>query len=304
VVSDPSKGARLNGYLPVLERHRVPVRYNFEPGDMNWVEYRPKAKLLVLHRIFPEGIRLPDFFFGKNVVHLPTLKCHVYTTMTGAMKNAFGGLLDRHRHYAHSWIHETLVDLLAIQREIHAGLFALMDGTTAGNGPGPRTMIPVVKDYMLASADPVAIDAVAARLMGFDPANIGFIRLAHEAGLGIGDPAAIEIVGVDVASESFGFHVGSNGASRVGDLLWFGQLQRLQRYLFHTPLVHLFVLGSALYHDLYRWPFKDRQVFQRWREQTAWGQLFARYEAERPLQVSSIDVPPDVPHRARAGARL
>ena len=68
--------------------------------------------------------------------------CHIYTTTTGAMKNAFGGLLNTKRHYTHSWIHETLVDLLAIQREIHSGLFAIMDGTTAGDGPGPRTMRP------------------------------------------------------------------------------------------------------------------------------------------------------------------
>ena len=109
---------------------------------MKWVEYRPKAKMHVLHRIFPDGIQIPDYFFGKNIVHLPTMKCHIYTTTTGAMKNAFGGLLATKRHYTHSWIHRTLVDLLAIQKEIHSGLFAVMDGTTAGNGPGPRTMIP------------------------------------------------------------------------------------------------------------------------------------------------------------------
>src|SRR5438477_4843751 len=108
------------------------------------------------------------------------------------MKNAFGGLLNTRRHYTHSWIHETLVDLLAIQKEIHSGIFAVMDGTTAGNGPGPRTMYPVVKNVMLTSSDQVAIDAVAAKLMGFDPLSIGYIRRAHDAGLGIGNPREIE----------------------------------------------------------------------------------------------------------------
>ena len=65
------------------------------------------------------------------------MKTHVFTTMTGAMKNAFGGLLHRKRHWTHSVIHETLVDLLAIQQEIHSGVFAVMDGTFAGDGPGP-----------------------------------------------------------------------------------------------------------------------------------------------------------------------
>src|SRR6266511_1986263 len=117
--------------------YAVPVRYSFEPRDMHWVRYEPKAPMLALDRIYPEGIYVPDFFFQKNIVHLPTVKCHIYTTTTGAMKNAFGGLLNTRRHYTHSWIHETLVDLLAIQKEIHTGLFAVMDGTTAGNGPGP-----------------------------------------------------------------------------------------------------------------------------------------------------------------------
>ena len=137
VVTDPFKGDRLNGYDRILSGHQVPVKYNFRPEDMSWIEYRPKAKMLALDHIYPEGIRIPDFFFGKNIVHLPTIKCHLYTTTTGAMKNAFGGLLNKHRHYTHSWIHETLVDLLNIQKEIHPGIFAVMDGTTAGNGPGP-----------------------------------------------------------------------------------------------------------------------------------------------------------------------
>jgi hypothetical protein len=86
-------------------------------------------------------LRLPDYFPGKSIVHLSTIKCHIYTT-TGAMKNAFGGLLNTGRRHTHSWIHEVLVDLLAIQKEIHPGIFALVDGTTAGDGPGPRTLRP------------------------------------------------------------------------------------------------------------------------------------------------------------------
>src|SRR5207248_987245 len=180
VVTNAFKGEDLNHYVPIFKKYSVPVLYNFKDGDMAWVPYQPKARMRVLNRIFPEGIHIPDYFFGKNAVHLPTTKCHIYTTTTGAMKNAFGGLLNTRRHYTHSWIHETLVDLLAIQKEIHSGRFAIMDGTTAGIGPGPRTMYPVVKNVMLASADQVAIDVVAAKMMGLDPLSIDYIRLAHE----------------------------------------------------------------------------------------------------------------------------
>ena len=278
VVTDAFKGEDLNGYVPIFQHYGIPVLYNFKDEDMRWVHYQPRAKMLVLDRVFPEGIHVPDYFFGKNIVHLPTVKCHIYTTTTGAMKNAFGGLLNTRRHYTHSWIHETLVDLLAIQKEIHSGLFAVMDGTTAGNGPGPRTMFPQVKNVVLASADQVAIDAVAAKLMGFDPLSIPYIRLAHDAGLGIGDPRQIDLVGdTDLANESWGFSVGDNGASRVGDIVWFGPLKPIQNVFMRTPLVNLFILGSEAYHDYYRWPVRDRHVFEAWLANTPWGELFQAY---------------------------
>jgi uncharacterized protein (DUF362 family) len=284
VVTNAFKGEDLNHYVPIFKRYDIPVRYNFKDEDMTWVRFEPKARMRVLKRIFPEGIHIPDYFFGKNIVHLPTTKCHIYTTTTGAMKNAFGGLLNTRRHYTHSWIHETLVDLLAIQKEIHPGIFAIMDGTTAGNGPGPRTMYPVVKNVMLASADQVAIDAVSAKMMGFDPMSLDYIRLAHEDGLGVGDPREIEIVGdEDAARENWKFHVGKN-LVRVGggDLIWFGPLKRFQKLFFHTPLVNGFILASDVYHDFYRWPLVDRRVFERWCETTAWGQMFLRYAQVGP----------------------
>jgi uncharacterized protein (DUF362 family) len=278
VVTNAFKGEDLNHYVPLFRKYGVPVLYNFKESDMRWVEYKPKARMHVLERIFPDGIRIPDYFQGKNIVHLPTVKCHIYTTTTGAMKNAFGGLLATHRHYTHSWIHRTLVDLLAIQKEIHPGIFAIMDGTTAGNGPGPRTMIPVIKDYMLASADQVAIDAVSAKMMGFDPMSLEYISVAHQDGLGVGDPRDIEIVGDDISNESWGFKVGDNLASMAGDFIWFGPLKAIQKLFFHTPLVNVFVAASEAYHDYYRWPVKDKKTFENWKRDTQWGRLFQSYE--------------------------
>jgi uncharacterized protein (DUF362 family) len=298
VVTNAFKGEDLNRYVPVLERYDVPVLYNFKPEDMGWEVYRPKARMRVLDDIYPDGIKIPDYFFGKNIVHLPTVKCHIYSTTTGAMKNAFGGLLHDHRHYTHSWIHETLVDLLAIQKEIHPGIFAVVDGTTAGNGPGPRTMHPVVKNYMLASADQVAVDAVAAKMMGFDPFDIDYIRIAHEDGLGVGDIRDIEIVGDDISGESWGFHVGNNGASLVGGLLWFSPLRKIQKVFFRTPLVHAFIFGSEAYHDYYRWPMRDSKVFEQWKRETPWGALFERY-ADGPLEGPESTTP-----TSREGARV
>jgi uncharacterized protein (DUF362 family) len=281
VVTQAQKGERLNNFKPVHDKYNLPVKYNFNPGDTRWVTYEPKGKMLVLDQIYPKGIRIPDIFFGKNVVHLPTIKTHIYTDYTCAMKNAFGGLLDTTRHYTHPVIHETLVDLLRIQKEIQAGTLAVADGTTAGSGPGPRTMTPVVKNLLLASTDQVAIDAVVAKLIGFDPMNVKCIRLASEAELGNGHLDDIEVIGDmdtnEVKRTSWDFVVGDNAASKVGDLFWFGPLKPLSRLMFQTPMVNAFIMGSFIYHDYIWYPGEGRKVVDEWLRDTEWGQLFLSY---------------------------
>jgi len=278
VVTSAEKGEVLNKQRPVCEYYDVPILYNFRRSDMTWQVYRPTAEMAVLDTIFPTGILIPDYFIGKNIVHLPTMKCHIYTNTTGSMKNAFGGLLDNKRHYCHSKIHETLVDLLAIQKEIHPGIFAIMDGTTAGNGAGPRTMTPVAKNVLLASSDCVAIDAMGAKMMGFEPMDYKFIRLAHERGLGVGRAEEIEIVGdADAAAENWRFHTGDNTASRVGKLFWFGPLRWFERLMFHTPIVYAFIFASAVYHDRLWYPIRGRKAVNRWLTDSPWGRLFADY---------------------------
>ncbi len=280
VVTSASKGELLNKQRPVCEHYGVPIKYNFRPEDMRWTMYEPKShEPLAVDDVFTKGVHIPDYFIGKNVVHLPTVKCHIYTNTTGAMKNAFGGLLDNKRHYCHSRIHETLVDLLAIQKEIHPGIFAVMDGTTSGNGPGPRTMTPVTTNVYLASRDCVAIDAVAAKMMGFEPMDHKFIRLAHERGLGVGRIGEIEIVGdVDAADENWHFHTGDNFASGVGKQFWFGPLKWFEHLMFHTPVVYCFILASAVYHDRVWYPVKGRKIVKKWLAESPWGRLFERYQ--------------------------
>jgi uncharacterized protein (DUF362 family) len=283
VITNAFKGEDLNRYVPIFQHYNFPVRYNFRAQDMIWVPYRPQAKLRALDHIYPEGIYIPDYFIGKNIVHLPTVKTHMYTTTTGAMKNAFGGLLSKYRHYTHTWIHETLVDLLAIQKEIHPGVLAIMDGTTAGNGPGPRLMEPVVKNVILASADQVAIDAVAAKLMGFDPLGIKYIRLAHDQGLGIGNPRSIELAGDDVSNENWGFKVGYSTHTFLAWLAWYGPTSVFQKLVLRTPLVIVPTFIGEIEQDYLYWPLKFKSVAQHWRATTAWGQLFQKYEREGVL---------------------
>ena len=276
VVVSARRGEVANKQKQVLEgKYGLRNIHLYDKGE-DWIQYVPKAKMRVLDKIYPEGIRIPKRLVGSNIIHLPTMKTHVFTQMTGAMKNAFGGLLFEKRHWTHSVIHETLVDLLAIQKEIHPGLFAVMDGTFAGDGPGPRCMIPHVKNYILASGDMVAIDAVAAKMMGFDPLAIKFIRLAHEQGLGCGDVREIEVVGEDISTVNFHFDVGDTFASRGQKMIYWGPLKWLEHLLLRTVLTPWSYAASILYHDVYWYNCVGRARVKQALE-TDWGKLFATY---------------------------
>ena len=276
VVVDPKLGAKNNHLDTVIEKHGLEFMYLYEEG-VNWIKYEPKAKMLVLDNVFPDGILIPDVMVGKNAVHMPTLKTHVFTTMTGAMKNAFGGLLRENRHWTHSVIHETLVDLLAIQKEIHPGLFAVTDGTIAGDGPGPRAMVPKIKNYIIASADQVAIDAVASKMMGFDPMSLKFLRLAHEHGLGCADVKEIEVVGEDISEVNFHFHSKQDTfASRGQKLIYHGPLKPLENVLLRSCIAPWSYYASRLYHDGYWYPCKGKPRVHAIL-QTEWGKLFSSY---------------------------
>lgn len=275
VVVDAYVGERNNKQKAVVDAYGVRNVHLYEP-EVRWIRYEPRAPMLVLNKIFPDGILIPEMFIGRNIVHLPTVKTHVFTKITGAMKNAFGGLLTEKRHWTHGVIHETLVDLLTIQQEIHSGLFAVMDGTFAGDGAGPRAMRWHEKDVILASADQVAIDAMSAKLQGFNPMEIPFLRLAHEMGLGVADPQQIELVGYDVSGEDWRFVQEDTLASTGQKLIYHGALKPFENLLLRSPLVPWSFFASNFYHNVYWYPFVGRPRVQAALE-TKWGRLFQQY---------------------------
>jgi len=285
VVIDARLGERENKQVQVVEAHGLRNLHIYEDGE-EWIDIRDAVgdltrSFLVLNDVYRDGFLIPRRFIGENVVHLPTVKTHVFTTTTGAMKNAFGGLLNEHRHWTHPVIHETLVDLLRIQQKIHRGVFAVMDGTFAGDGPGPRCMVPHVKNVILASADQVAIDAVAAKLMGFDPLSIRYLRLAHDAGLGCADPREIEIAGdAEAAAENWHF-VGPfehmTFASRMQHLIYWGPLRRPLEWSLKTVLAPWAYVASVVYHDSFWYPLRAKRMM-RTALDSPWGRLFRNWE--------------------------
>jgi uncharacterized protein (DUF362 family) len=274
VVTDPIAGCRNNKWQAVLERHGLP----FIPlADVEWTTYHFASPLLKLNQIFPEGIEVPKMYLGKNVLHAPTVKTHGHSVTTGAIKNSFGGLLREVRHYAHEFMHEVLVDLMYMQRELHPGVFAVMDGTVMGDGAGPRTMTPRIGNIILASADQVAIDAIAARIMGFDPLNIPYLRMCQERGLGVADPRDIEIFGdEDAARLNMGFKTSRSLVIWGDQLIRKGPLRPLKHLLLHSPLVAWAPFASNVYHDFLWYPTAGRGRIRDF-AQTPWGRLFETY---------------------------
>ena len=296
VVVDARLGERENKMLAVTNAHGLQNIHLYETGE--WINIRDAVgdlanEFICLNRVYPKGFMIPKRFMGENIIHLPTVKTHIFTTTTGAMKNAFGGLLNERRHWTHPVIHETLVDLLMVQKKIHRGVFAVMDGTFAGDGPGPRCMVPYVKNVILASADQVAIDAVAASLMGFDPLKeLRYVRLAHERGLGCGDLRDIEIVGdTGAASENWHFagpYKNMTFASRMQHKIYWGPLKKPLAWTLKTVLAPWSYIASVAYHDFYWYPLHQKIVDEILH--SPWGRLFHNWE-KVALSPDDIAVP-------------
>lgn len=273
VVTEPIKGAENNKWTPIIRNYDL----LFIPlPDVEWVKYEFKSKLLKLNEIFPEGIEIPKMFIGKSIIHLPTVKTHGHSTTTGAVKNAFGGLLKEVRHFAHRYIHEVLVDLLMMEKELHPGKFCVMDGTVCGDGAGPRTMEPKVKNIILASGDSVAIDSISAKIMGFDPMNIPYIRMAHEMGLGVGNPREIDVFGEDISEINFQFKAKRSLVIWGDQMIRKGFMRPFEKLLLRSPLFVWAPFASNIYHDCLWYPTVGRKRIKQFLK-TDWGQLWQRY---------------------------
>ncbi len=300
VVTNIEKGLKGNKWSPIIKRYgawfvpltRVPfVPYESLRHRFNSLKNR---QLHVLDsKIFPEGFKIPEFYVGKSIIHLPTMKTHGHTGAIGgslkqtkeemkhggitcSMKNAFGGLLTKRRHFSHQFMSEVLVDLLIIQKQIHPNIMAVVDGTVCGDGAGPRTMIPRIKNYLLAGYDQVAVDAVVAKMLGFEPLKLPAIKLAHEEGLGCGDFEDIEIIGEDVSTINWNFKV------KRSLVIWGDQMVRKGSLRFINPLLQnkVFftfpILGSLIFHDMLWYPTIGKKRINNFFK-SEWGKLFKNY---------------------------
>ena len=76
VVVSAKKGEKANKHLPVVKKYGLRNIHLHENEE--WIRYEPKGKIRVLDQIFPKGIIIPKKMIGENIIHLPTMKTHVF----------------------------------------------------------------------------------------------------------------------------------------------------------------------------------------------------------------------------------
>jgi uncharacterized protein (DUF362 family) len=171
-------------------------------NGVEWLNLRhveDKVKLEVPNGEVLKSITVPRLVTESAVISAAKLKTHVNTTVTLGMKNMFGLLPDKFKGKYHmKGISNVVVDINTV---LHSAL-TVIDGFVGMEGQGPIDGTPVQMNLIIAGTDPVATDATAARVMGFNPFKIKHIRKAFEKGLGSSDA---EIVGEKLETVKYAF---------------------------------------------------------------------------------------------------
>lgn len=236
VVVNVEDALRLTRLDEVCRRHGV-TWVNMSKGK--FVRMRSPERL-ILH-----DVHIPEILTRTEMITLPLMKTHNKSTITGAIKNQWG-CLQTLRHNFHLVLSAALVDVNTLVQP----RFAVMDGTIALEGNGPKSGVPREMNTLLASANLVGIDATAARIMGFDPTNIEHLRLCAEHGLG-SLPGSFAEVGDDVDAMVEAFVPAKHNAVSWLELAL--RRSAVQRLVFKTPLLKLFSWGARRYYDVWDW---------------------------------------------------
>ena len=174
-----------------------------ERNDVEWVNLRhlkEKVDIPIQGGQVLKKITVPRLVKESAVISVAKLKTRNATQVTLGMKNMFGLLPDKLKFKYHfKGISKVIVDINTVLRPA----ITVIDGFTAMDGKGPTNGNPVQMDTIIAGIDPVATDATACRVMGFDPHTISHIRRAYDKTLGEIDQVEIVGDGIDAVMKPF-----------------------------------------------------------------------------------------------------
>ena len=179
------------GAIRLAKKIGIPL-YDFKKGERVKVKINDgtMTKTVTVHKIVTEC----DF-----IISVPKLKTHCETVVSLSLKNMKGLVCsDKERLRFHLLdVNQCLVDL----NRVFKPKLAIVEGLIGLQGIGPSSPgTPVDLGLLIGGQDPVAVDAVCARIMRVEPAEIRHIKLAAEAGLGTMDLDEIEIRGQELKS--------------------------------------------------------------------------------------------------------
>jgi len=161
---------------------------DFENGR----EVQLKDSPFIQHFILANGVLDAD-----GLISIAKFKTHGLTRLTGAIKNQFGcipGPLKAEFHIKLPDPVDFAKMLVCLNLLIRPRLY-IMDGITAMQGNGPRSGDPMDLGVLLFSSDPVALDAVMARIVDLDPEFVPTLKPGYEWGLGTYLADEIELLG-------------------------------------------------------------------------------------------------------------
>jgi uncharacterized protein (DUF362 family) len=95
-------------------------------------------------------------------------------------------------------------NMFHLAQQIYPDL-GVIDGFVGMEGNGPVGGTPVDARLALASLDPLALDVMTTKLMGFDPSQIMYLNAMAEAGMGQADLAKIKVLGTPAAQCQYQF---------------------------------------------------------------------------------------------------
>jgi uncharacterized protein (DUF362 family)/NAD-dependent dihydropyrimidine dehydrogenase PreA subunit len=192
VISGGSRAAlRRSGYLSLGDKKNVTVHSLEKNGPI---------KSQINGKRLKEALVSKDFLEADAVINIPKMKTHSLTLYTGAIKNLYGTITGGEKRRIHvlgnnlKGFSQCLVDIYSFEKEMIN--LNVMDAVIAMEGLGPSTSgTPVEMNLILASPDAIALDAVAASLMGLQPLKVPMIKFAAEQNLGVADLSKIQILG-------------------------------------------------------------------------------------------------------------
>ena len=255
VLENVEKAYRKSRISEIAERLDVPW-INLSRGG-RVIRYMPSNKIM-------KEVSVPAILSEGVTVTLPVMKTHGKSTVTLSLKNQWG-CLPKMRHMYHLDLTEAIADVNAA-----VGVkFAVVDGTIAMEGNGPKTGILREVGIVGAGADLVEVDAVFARLMGFDPRGIAHLVEAERRGIG---KIGVDYVGDRIDDMKPFKPAGHNIVSRV-ELAC--RRSFLRALIFETPLFMLMVAGAKIYYYFYEL-VKGKKTRRHYRKCGAYGAYFSR----------------------------